>query len=140
MPCDLNTVSDHNTLYHFNLFYSNKVLFLFSNFQYTIVAFAVNVGEPFRKPFYTNKWFTGFLLLAMFSNFYITVMPFEWVLELLSMVKIQRRFLQYYLLPLIVANSIATLVWESVFVKFITNKMFHRKQRTRKEKLAKLSN
>ncbi|GAB9472053.1 P-type atpase [Globisporangium polare] len=43
--------------------YENSVIWLFGHLQYWIVALAFNVKDLFRKPFYSNKPFVGYLFV-----------------------------------------------------------------------------
>jgi len=43
-------------------------IFVFSNFLYLAAIISFTVGKPFRKPFYTNIWFTlNVILLELYQ-------------------------------------------------------------------------
>jgi cation-transporting ATPase 13A3/4/5 len=113
----------------------NCSLFLISIFQYVFVALAFMVGKPFRKPFYTNFWFTFCLILLTITNLLLLFNPFNWdwlypsaegkkhdpVTMILSR-KIKEFDFQYVLFVVIIINTIATMVWERVIVQVVSKK------------------
>ncbi|EAR98781.2 E1-E2 ATPase family protein (macronuclear) [Tetrahymena thermophila SB210] len=54
--------------------YESTVLFLFSNFQYISTCVAFSIGKPFKREFYTNKWFTISLFLILICSLYILLL------------------------------------------------------------------
>jgi len=122
----------------------NCSLFLVSIFQYVFVSLAFMVGKPFRKPFYTNFWFTFCLVLLTVLNLLLLFNPFNWewlypaangdrnddpITMILSR-KIKEFNFQYVLFILILINVIMTMVWERVFVSYIAKKWkAHKKEK-----------
>jgi len=127
----------------------NCSLFLVSIFQYVVVSLAFMVGKPFRKPFYTNFWFTFCLVFLTIMNLILLFNPFNWqwlypningdraedpITMILSR-KIKEFDFQYVLFVLIVINTICTMVWERVIVKHVSLKWKeYKKQRKALEK------
>jgi len=121
----------------------NCSLFLVSIFQYVFVSLAFMVGKPFRKPFYTNFWFTFCLILLTITNLLLLFNPFNWewlypsqyndqhdpVTMILSR-KIKEFDFQYVLFVIIVINTILTMVWERVIVQVVSKKWkAHKKEK-----------
>ncbi len=50
-------------------------LFVLSNYLYLGVVLSTSVSKPFRKPFYTNPWYTLILVLLWVYNTMIVVVP-----------------------------------------------------------------
>lgn len=88
------------------------------------------VGKPFRKPFYTNLWFTISFIVLLIINLLVTFNPFKWKII----------YNPYYggewpfpnnsgwinkLFILVIINSICTLIWERVFVAYFSRKWKH---------------
>lgn len=49
--------------------------FVLSNYLYLGVVLSTSVSKPFRKPFYTNPWYTLILILLWIYNTVIVVLP-----------------------------------------------------------------
>ena len=100
-------------------------MYLVSIYQYCIVALVFIVGKPFRKPFYTNKWFTGSLVFLMVVNLILTYNPFNWralydkSYGIAADIPMEWR---NYLMSLIIVNSVVTIVWEKFIVQYISQK------------------
>jgi len=121
----------------------NSSLFLVSIFQYLFVSLAFMVGKPFRKPFYTNFWFTFCLILLTITNLLLLFNPFDWewlypskyndkhdpITMILSR-KVKEFNFEYVLFVIIIINTICTMVWERVIVQVISRKWkAHKKDR-----------
>jgi len=50
-------------------------LFVLSNYLYLGIVLSTSVSKPFRKPFYTNHWYTLILVLLWAYNTLIVVLP-----------------------------------------------------------------
>jgi len=110
----------------------NSSIFLVSIFQYTTVSAAFMVGKPFRKPFYTNFWYTIVIICLTILNLLMLFNPFNWQAfypnangdqndEPISMIltrKIKEFNFQYTLFVIIVINCIFTCVWERIIVVY----------------------
>ncbi len=89
-----------------------------------MTALVFMVGKPFREPFYTNFWFTGFFIILIVLNVFATFNPFNW-----QFVYDQDQWAGEWYLPLpyrirlmilIAINSLVTIIWERVVVKFVS--------------------
>jgi len=112
----------------------NSSVFLVSIFQYVFVAVAFMVGKPFRKPLYTNFWFTFCVIFLTILNLIMLFNPFNWQLfyqyegpntghEPISMIlsrQIKEFNFQYTLFVIIILNTILTMVWERVVVVYMS--------------------
>ena len=109
-------------------------MYLVAIFQYCIVALVFMVGKPFKKPFYSNIWFTSSWIALMIANFLLLFNPFEW-----EFLFDQEQWAAEYPFPqsswrsvimlIILLNSVVTVIWELVVVGFVYNLW-----RTRREK------
>jgi len=102
----------------------NTTLYIVSIYQYCVVALAFIVGRPFRKPFYTNVWFSISLVVLMIVNLLLTYNPFNWAMydpELGIEVEVPSDWIRK-LTFIIIINSIATMACEHLLVKKITLK------------------
>ncbi|KAL4505174.1 hypothetical protein ABPG72_016241 [Tetrahymena utriculariae] len=55
--------------------YESTTLFFLTNFQYLSTCIAFSIGKPFKKEFFTNKWFTITLVFITLLSFYIQLIP-----------------------------------------------------------------
>jgi len=88
------------------------------------VALAFIVGKPFRKPFYTNIWFTISIVGLFIVNLLLTYNPFNWAIydpELGIEVAVPTDWIRK-LTFLIIVNTIATMTCERFLVKYATTK------------------
>jgi len=111
----------------------NSSVFLVSIFQYVFVAVAFMVGKPFRKPLYTNFWFTFCVIFLTILNLIMLFNPFNWQLfypnedpnathQPISMIltrQIKQFDFQYTLFVIILINTIVTMLWERVVVVYM---------------------
>lgn len=49
--------------------------FVLSNYLYLGIVLSTSVSKPFRKPFYTNPWYTLILVILWLYNTLIVVAP-----------------------------------------------------------------
>jgi cation-transporting ATPase 13A2 len=110
----------------------NTSVFLVSIFQYVFVSVAFMVGKPFRKPFYTNFWFTFCVIFLTILNLILLFNPFNWQFlypnadkdkadEPITMIlsrKIKEFNFQYVIFVIVLINTILTMVWERVVVRY----------------------
>lgn len=54
--------------------YENSVVYLVSVYQYLITCIAFSVSKPFRKPLYTNAWFSISIALLLVFNILFTLL------------------------------------------------------------------
>ena len=60
VPLDRTDDDAHNLLC-----YENTVVFIVSSYQYLVTCIAFSISKPFRKPLYTNYWFTLSIILLL---------------------------------------------------------------------------
>jgi len=94
------------------------------------------VGKPFRKPFYTNFWFTFCLIFLTITNLILLFNPFNWQwlypaangnpaddpITMILSPKIKEFNFEYVLFVIIVINTILTMLWERVVVQYTSKK------------------
>lgn len=101
-------------------------MYLISLYQYCTVALAFLVGKPFRKSFYTNFYFTGILFLEYLACLCVTFNPFDWQFfynqnTFAALFPIEMSW-RTEIFIIAVINSVCTLVWERVVVKYASLK------------------
>eukprot|EP00002_Diphylleia_rotans_P033447 TRINITY_DN7112_c0_g1_i1.p1 TRINITY_DN7112_c0_g1~~TRINITY_DN7112_c0_g1_i1.p1 ORF type:complete len:1215 (-),score=179.41 TRINITY_DN7112_c0_g1_i1:162-3806(-) len=105
--------------------YDNTVIFLFSNFQYIIVAVAFSiVSKPFRQPFYRNTSFTVTIVLKWLLCLSVVLFPQASTQTLLQIVGLPLDF-RLQIGALAFANLSASALLEillSTFEGFDANK------------------
>ena len=103
----------------------NTVMFLISNIQYLISALAFTVSKPFKQPFYTNIYLTGYLLFAFAYSAYIIIGPFEDFskdnLLLFDLNEIDK-FLKFYIFIMVLTNLILSYFYEKKVLPFLIKK------------------
>jgi len=103
--------------------YNNTSLYLLAVYQYAFVALAFLVGRPFRKSFYTNLYFTIYFVLFFFFNIQMTFNVLHWRFIYDQMWWAAEVPLPYewrtFIFCWAMINSVVTLVWERVVVKYI---------------------
>ena len=121
----------------------NTSLFLISNMQYLITAFAFSISKPFKSPIYTNYFLTFFMIFAFVYSCIIIVWPTQFSTNLLQLYffdepensfKDERREdcddpdnyrfedhqIKYYIQGLALLNFIISYVFEKVIVPATT--------------------
>jgi cation-transporting ATPase 13A3/4/5 len=63
----------------------NTSVFLISNMQYLITAFAFSISKPFKSPIYTNYYLTFFMIFAFVYSCFIIVFPNKLSVDLLQL-------------------------------------------------------
>ena len=82
------------------------------------------VGKPFKKPFYTNFWFTFSIIVVLALNTLTIYNPFDWqyIYDQDSWVGAGEVPMpvawKNKLMLLILGNSVATIIWEELVVRF----------------------
>lgn len=132
-PCYL--FEPGNPAYFTTHSYENSVLWLFGHTQYWIVAFAMNVKDLYRKPFYRNQTF----LVVLVSTFIVLqVQLFSYKNELTSQTVRMDTSFGVLALPASYCTSLFFLglfdlflaaVWEYVFVGLLVHHVEQRRQR-----------
>ncbi|KAL4487111.1 hypothetical protein ABPG72_001563 [Tetrahymena utriculariae] len=69
-PIDINIMSQSDPSELLSNSFDNAVLFWVSNFQYICSVIAFSVGSKYKKPFYTNIYFTFFLVAIITLSIY----------------------------------------------------------------------
>jgi cation-transporting ATPase 13A2 len=59
-------------------------IFLISTYQYVIMAFVFSKGPPYRMGISDNFFFVASLLSLTAVNMWLTISPFDYIVELLS--------------------------------------------------------
>jgi len=131
--------------------YENTTLYLVSLYQYLTVALVFLVGRPFRKPFYTNFWFTLSFICLLCINLLMTFNPLGWnFIFFQGQSDIDNDIAKYraespkisadwrmkiFLLAL--ANSFITIFWERIVVKITATQW--KQYRTNRDKQNRVS-
>jgi len=106
--------------------FDSTVLFLVSIFQYVSTCAAFSIGPPFRQPAYRNALFTGTVVVLLLLNLYLLMLPAEWCRDLIDVSAIQLKRIpvefRFVLLALIVANTAATVLFDSFAVLYLSSK------------------
>ncbi|KAJ8982591.1 hypothetical protein NQ317_005063, partial [Molorchus minor] len=103
--------------------FENYAIYTVSMFQYITMAIVFSKGKPYRKPLYTNIYFTVSLLLLTVVCIYITVSPAVWLSDLLEL-KIPPEYNgRYAILVIGLVSFISCIIAEELFVEFILAKL-----------------
>ena len=74
----------------------NTSVFLISNIQYLITAFAFSISKPFKSPIYTNYFLTFFMIFAFVYSCFIIIYPNKFTANLLQMYQFDNPEESYY--------------------------------------------
>ncbi|CAG2116635.1 unnamed protein product, partial [Medioppia subpectinata] len=88
----------------------NYAVFIVQVFQYITLAIVFSKGRPYRKPFYTNKWFTGALIVTIILTVWISVAPdrpTNWIAE----------FFEEYIIGKLITEKLIGLTKETKYEK-----------------------
>jgi len=100
------------------------ILYLIGIYQFAFVALAFLVGRPFRQSFYTNCWFTGYFIFYFIFNLEMNFnfLGFDWIYNghWLDAESVLPEGWALYIFYIAMANSVVTLFWERVVVKYIS--------------------
>ena len=105
---------------------NNTVIYLVSNMQYLITAFAFSVSKPFRKPLYTNVLLTLFMIIAFAYSVYIIVIPDKIsrkILQIFDFNTIENNDannFKYYLIGFTLINFCLSYITESALIPAMT--------------------
>ncbi|EAR98775.2 E1-E2 ATPase family protein (macronuclear) [Tetrahymena thermophila SB210] len=110
--------------------YESTTLFFFTNFQYISTCIAFSIGKPFKKEFFTNKWFTITLVFITLLSFYVQLIPDSFTRSFLNIfeeVKLENQPAQsempFNFLLVILGISIASAIVNILFEKFVVRKI-----------------
>ena len=124
----------------------NTSIFLISNMQYLITAFAFSISKPFKSPIYTNYFLTFFMIFAFGYSCMIILWPHRYISKLLQMYNFDNPYdsyfdkrrgeipkdikdiyytfedhtIKYYIQGLVILNFIISYVFEKVIVPTTT--------------------
>lgn len=94
-----------------------------SIYQYCTVALIFMVGRPFKKPFYTNLWFTCIWCAQILINFVMLYNPFDFgfITDINWEAEVETRASwKNEILIIVVLNCTCTLIWERLIVKHVS--------------------
>ena len=74
----------------------NTSIFLISNMQYLITAFAFSISKPFKSPIYTNYFLTFFMIFAFGYSCMIILWPHRYISKLLQMYNFDNPYDSYF--------------------------------------------
>ncbi|EMR10858.1 hypothetical protein PNEG_01004 [Pneumocystis murina B123] len=89
----------------------NSSLFLFSCYQYILIALILNIGPPYREPAYHNKIFVFIILFSISTVTYFLFKPATWIYEILELSYLKFDFC-LFILGLAIFNYIISWVAE----------------------------
>lgn len=95
LPCSLNTA-----------------VFLVSNFQYFIGLFTIIIIKNFKKPFYSNVYLMGFLVLTMGYSIFMIIKRDPFSISIVGLVDFEDWFYNVYVILLVFGNFIVCLCIE----------------------------
>lgn len=105
--------------------HENFSTFVISMFQYITMAILFSKGKPYRQPLYTNKKFTGVLLLTTLICCYITLIPPSWVVGVLDFNLPPEFDARIQLLMIAGVNLVLAFLVEEILVDVILQKMIY---------------
>ena len=105
----------------------NTVLFLFSLFQYSLVAIILSVGPPYRQPMWRNYLFMVTIAVVLLFSVYTTLTPADWLADFLQLTEMPFDA-RVALLGLAVVDIGLSYAAESVFVT-LTRKLVAARRR-----------
>ena len=135
----------------------NTSVFLISNMQYLITAFAFSISKPFKSPIYTNFYLTFFMVFAFVYSCVIILWPNKFIAKLLQLYNFEdpnesfkddRRDdidnedlyqyedhqIKYYIQGLALLNFIISYIFEKVIIPSTTGIWNARKIKKLREK------
>lgn len=95
----------------------NTVIYIVGSFQLGFVAWAFLVGRPFRKSFYTNFTFTGYLVFYILFTAIILYNPYDWAIIDSITWPIPLSWKNYIFIWAMI-NGAVTMLWDKVIVKY----------------------
>ena len=100
----------------------NTVIYLISNMQYLITAFAFSISKPFRKPIYTNLLLTLFMVFAFAYSVYIIVIPDPWSRKILQIYDFgdYDLYFKFYILAFTLVNFVFSYLTEAFLIPGLT--------------------
>mmetsp|Transcript_4481 Transcript_4481/g.4327 ORF Transcript_4481/g.4327 Transcript_4481/m.4327 type:complete len:347 (-) Transcript_4481:34-1074(-) len=113
----------------------NTVLFLISWVEYEVVCFVFNIGKPWKKPMYTNFWFTILLVFLFAFTFTTILFPPEFIKDLYDLT-----YMPGYFRGTLVGICVCYFIAAFLFEKYIVHMAdaYYRKRRQEKKHAAKV--
>ncbi|XP_023025264.2 polyamine-transporting ATPase 13A3 isoform X1 [Leptinotarsa decemlineata] len=102
--------------------YENYAVFSVSIFQYITMNVAFSKGKPYRKPLYTNTYFSLSLLLTTALCVYLVLNPFEWLRVALEL-QLPPMEGRYPMLIISVVNFAVCIFLEDLVVEYFLGKV-----------------
>lgn len=90
--------------------WENSAIFLFSCYQYIIAAVVFSKGPPFRKPFYTNMYFMGALIILISFSSLLLFNPFAKLADFLQIIRFQPNKHFFFRLTLLLMAGCSFLI------------------------------
>jgi len=114
----------------------NTSIFLVSNFQFIITAFAFSISRPFKKPIYSNFILTGFLIVCIAYSYYIIIRPDSWTISVLALQPWDdsNSYFKFVILGMTLLNFIVSYLVEKLFIPCISEAWKNKKIREFREK------
>jgi len=114
----------------------NTSLFLISNFQFIITAFAFSISRPFKKPIYSNFILTGFLIVCIGYSYYIIIRPDSWTTSELGLVEWDNsnNYFKFVIIGMTILNFTVSYLLEKMLIPCISEAWKNRKVRQFREK------
>jgi len=92
------------------------VIFLISSFQYVATCWAYSISKPFRRPFYTNKLLTAFLIIFVLASSWIILYPKpQWLANFLVIQHLPQQF-RYDLEIMALVDFVLAYLFERLLV------------------------
>ncbi|CAH1118488.1 unnamed protein product [Phaedon cochleariae] len=123
VPFKYNQSDDMNFLC-----YENYAVYATSIFQYIIMCVVFSKGKPYRKPLYTNIYFTLSLIIMTAISAYMVVIPMEWLRVLIEL-KLPPLEGRYTMIFIAFVNFVVCIIIEDLVVELFLGKMISPKFR-----------
>ncbi|ETL92785.1 hypothetical protein L917_08961 [Phytophthora nicotianae] len=98
--------------------YEDTVVWLFVHLQYIVAAVALNVKNPFRLPFYSNRIFTIVLIEELVVNLWLLLDSSNAVNDIFQLLPIPVSF-RWKLLGLFVGELVVCVSWELIATRVL---------------------
>ncbi|CAG9316229.1 unnamed protein product [Blepharisma stoltei] len=100
----------------------NTVLFLTGAAEVLFTCIALNDGPPFRMPFRSNYWFTGFAIFFSFMQVYMTLVADEVTREIFQMVYLELDY-KLQLEAILLGGFAIIFIFERYIVPILSRKL-----------------
>jgi len=96
--------------------FANSAIFLVSNFQYIVTAMVFSISRPFKKPIYSNFLLTGFLILIIAYQVYVTIRPDKYSFDIFALITFGDDNFKFYIIFMCLANFILSYLVEKLLI------------------------